>query len=140
MTWQITKYQAGTFGRCPRVYCDGQFCLPVGLSDLPGRNTVKLFCPRCEELYSPKSRYQSEFVGHCEAACAHARVLGHEAAIDGSFFGTTFPHMLFTVHPHLRPGRSAEKYEPRIYGFKIHPSAHAKQLKYAAELSQQGDL
>eukprot|EP00127_Corallochytrium_limacisporum_P005115 Clim_evm21s199 gene=Clim_evmTU21s199 len=100
----IEKYQHGLFGYCARVLCEEQPALPVGLSDIPGQSTVKLFCPKCEEVYHPKySR--------------HAR-------IDGAFFGTTFPHMLFAVTPELRPTRSQEKYVPRIYGFKVHESAY----------------
>lgn len=36
------------FGRCPRVLCGGQQCLPVGQSDVPRISTVKIFCPKCE--------------------------------------------------------------------------------------------
>lgn len=49
----IDKYNAMEFGRCPRVYCQGQAVLPVGQSDIPRMNTVKLFCPRCEDIYYP---------------------------------------------------------------------------------------
>jgi hypothetical protein len=41
-------------GRCPRVYCQGQALIPVGLSDLPRLHTVKLYCPRCRDIYFPK--------------------------------------------------------------------------------------
>jgi casein kinase II subunit beta len=50
----VDKYNAMEFGRCPRVYCQGQAVLPVGQSDIPRMNTVKLFCPRCEDIYYPK--------------------------------------------------------------------------------------
>jgi hypothetical protein len=44
---------------CPRrVLCDGQPCLPVGNSDLPGVSTVKIFCPKCEDIYYPRIDYQ----------------------------------------------------------------------------------
>jgi hypothetical protein len=41
-----------------RVLCDGQPCLPVGTSDLPGTSTVKIFCPKCEDIYYPRIDYQ----------------------------------------------------------------------------------
>lgn len=99
----IEKYRNGDFGVCPRVYCEDQAVLPVGLSDLPSQSTVKLHCPRCEDVFNPKSKHQQ---------------------IDGAYFGRTFPHMLFAVHPQLRPPRATQKYVPTIYGFKIHPSAY----------------
>lgn len=70
----LEKYKRAEFGRCPRVLCYSQTLLPVGLSDLPFQKAVKLFCPRCEDIYSPKS--------------------SRHGTIDGAFFGTTFPHML----------------------------------------------
>lgn len=47
----------------------------------------------------------------------------NQASIDGAHFGTSFPHILFQVYPKLLPSKSIEKFTPRIYGFKIHPSA-----------------
>ncbi|KAL0792955.1 hypothetical protein Bca101_064332 [Brassica carinata] len=35
----LDKYKNYDFGRCPRVYCCGQPCLPVGQSDLPRSST-----------------------------------------------------------------------------------------------------
>lgn len=79
----LDKYQNKDFGVCPRVYCNGQHCLPVGLSDIPGEQTVKIYCPRCNDVYFPRaSRHQH---------------------LDGVYFGTTFPHMLFAVHPDVSP-------------------------------------
>lgn len=73
--------------------------MPVGLSDLPRTATVKLYCCHCEDVYNPKSS-------------AHN-------AIDGAYFGTTFPHLFFQSFPHLRPARSEQVYVPKIFGFRI---------------------
>jgi len=108
------KFKRGEFGCCPRVYCSGQRVVPVGCSDRFGEHTVKLFCPNCNDLYFPKS------VRQC---------------VDGSFFGTTFPHMLFHAHPELLPPcKHQQPYVPRIFGFRIHASAH----EVKAQLEQLG--
>ncbi|GAA6063428.1 hypothetical protein JCM10212_002614 [Sporobolomyces blumeae] len=82
----IDKYKKGDFGRCPRVLCYGQSLLPLGLSDIPYQKAVKLYCPRCEDLYSPKS--------------------SRHGSIDGAYFGSTFCHMLFMVYPGMIPSKS----------------------------------
>jgi len=106
------KYQAGDFGHCPRVYCENQPMLPIGLSDVPGEAMVKLYCPKCWDVYTPKSSRHHH--------------------IDGSYFGTGFPHMLFMVHPEYRPKRPATQFVSRLYGFKIHPMAYQIQQTAAA--------
>jgi casein kinase II subunit beta len=133
------KYRTAAFGRCPRVFCQGQPVLPVGLSDLPRNYTVNVFCPRCHGLFFPKSTRQ--------------------ANIDGAYFGTTFPHLYLMTHPvrimmHLYyrdkggfwknicscffcfvcyrslvilqdmiPAKPLQSYVPRVYGFKVHESS-----------------
>ncbi|GJY42023.1 putative casein kinase II subunit beta-4 [Tanacetum coccineum] len=58
MSAMLEKYKNYDFGRCPRVYCCGQPCLPVGQSDIPRSSTVKIYCPKCEDIYYPRSKYQ----------------------------------------------------------------------------------
>lgn len=77
----LEKYELSHFGHCPRVYCSGARVLPVGRTDTPGQETVKLFCPSCLDVYTPpNSRFQ---------------------AVDGAFFGTTFGCLFFMTFPEL---------------------------------------
>ncbi len=127
----VDKYKKCDFGRCPRVICEGQGLLPMGLNDNSGVKSVKLYCPRygtthlnpvpslsllpslytdscgrtsrCEDIYNPKS--------------------SKHAAIDGAYFGTSFHNMLFQVYPALIPTKSRRRYEPKIFGFKVHAAA-----------------
>lgn len=66
---------------------------PAGLSDIPGEAMVKLYCPKCMDVYTPKSSRHHH--------------------TDGAYFGTGFPHMLFMVHPENRPKRPANQFVPR---------------------------
>ncbi|KAL7164968.1 hypothetical protein ACSBR2_040791 [Camellia fascicularis] len=100
MAAMLEKYKNAEFGRCPRVYCCGQPCIPVGQSDIPRQSTVKIYCPKCEDIYSPRSRFQNN--------------------IDGSYFGTTFPHLFLMTYGHLNPQKASQSYVPRVFGFKIH--------------------
>ncbi|CAE6214735.1 unnamed protein product [Arabidopsis arenosa] len=96
----LDKYKNYDFGRCPRVYCCGQPCLPVGQSDLPRSSTVKIYCPKCEDIYYPRSKYQGN--------------------IDGAYFGTTFPHLFLMTYGHLKPPKATQNYVQRVFGFKLH--------------------
>ncbi|OEL19078.1 Casein kinase II subunit beta [Dichanthelium oligosanthes] len=85
----LDKYKTVDFGRCPRVNCSGQPCLPVGQSDIPrsSHRALPLIC-------------------HVD--------------IDGTYFGTTFPHIFLMTYPHLKPQKPSQQYVPRVFGFKIH--------------------
>lgn len=131
------------------MLCYGQYLLPVGLSDIPYQKAVKLYCPRCEDIYSPKST--------------------RHGSIDGAYFGSTFPHMLFMVHPQMVPAKSpvqntsastsggnhhgsagagaaaagaptaalkAERYRPRIFGFLVHDTAKLQRWQGAVRDDQ----
>ncbi|TCD63941.1 casein kinase 2 regulatory subunit [Steccherinum ochraceum] len=154
----LEKYKRADFGRCPRVLCQSQPLLPVGLTDIPYQKAVKLYCGRCEDIYSPKS--------------------SRHGSIDGAYFGTSFPHLLFLVYPTLIPPKSgavevgtaargsndtegnkrsrrvrdeqeiytegmgegfstasvalkADRYRPRIFGFQIHEIAKLQRWQEA---------
>ncbi|OAY65935.1 Casein kinase II subunit beta [Ananas comosus] len=100
MAAMLDKFKNYDFGRCPRVYCCGQPCLPVGQSDIPRSSTVKIYCPKCEDIYYPRSKYQGN--------------------VDGAYFGTTFPHLFLMTYGHLKPQKPSQRYIPRVFGFKIH--------------------
>lgn len=108
----IEKYLGNEFGICPRFYCENQAMLPIGLSDVPGEAMVKLYCPKCMDVYTPKSSRHHH--------------------VDGAYFGTGFPHMLFMVHPEYRSKKPANQFVPRLYGFKIHPMAYMIQQQAAS--------
>ncbi len=48
----------------------------------------------------------------------------YQCSIDGAYFGTTFPHLMLMTYPTYRPPKSVEEYVPRVFGFKLHPSAY----------------
>lgn len=132
------KYELGHFGACPRTNCEQARTLPVGLSDIPGEDTVKLFCPSCLDVYvPPNSRFQT---------------------VDGAFFGRTFGALFLLTFPdydltrrgsevlsnslsrvvaseptlngfyekNIAPGLGAGRiYEPKIYGFRVSERARS---------------
>ena len=57
---------------------------------------------------------------------------------DGAYFGTTFPHLLLMTYPSLRPPPAADSYVPRVFGFKLHPSALGREPAGAAGASSSG--
>ena len=110
MQRMFEKYQEAEFGRCPRVNCHGQSCLPVGLSDQQRNYPVNIYCPKCQELYYPRSTKQ--------------------AGLDGAFFGTTFAHMFLLSYPELIPRKPTSVYIPKIYGFKINRESAYYTLRF----------
>ncbi|KAH9951628.1 casein kinase II regulatory subunit-domain-containing protein [Amylocystis lapponica] len=124
----VDKYEAGAFGSCPRVYCNGCNVVPCGRSDLPGLDTVKLFCPNCNDIYTPPS---SRFQG-----------------VDGAFFGTTFAHLFFQSYRELAPApfwkppsTSGSSTSPRSSGGSpshvppfVNPNPHGGQKRAAGKV------
>ncbi|EPY39954.1 casein kinase II subunit beta [Angomonas deanei] len=96
------KFANCDFGTCPRVFCGGQAVLPVGQSDVVRESSVKLFCPKCEDIYYPRS--------------------SRHKSLDGAFWGTTFPHLLLLQmrdNPSKTIPKPVQRYVPRIYGFRV---------------------
>lgn len=104
------KYANKDFGTCPLIQCCGQPVLPLGLRDEMGVDTVKIFCPKCQNVYHPSPiRYRN-------------------SAIDGAAFGTTFAHLFLMTFNNLVPDGLSEEsaYVPRVFGFRVHPSARQR--------------
>mgnify|MGYP000934523464 CR=1 FL=1 len=98
------KYLNVDFGRCHRVFCEGQPALPIGQSDTLRHTTVNIFCPKCKEIYFPKS--------------------SRHGNIDGAYFGTSFPHLFLMAFPHLCIDSATNvTFVPRVYGFKINSAS-----------------
>ena len=57
------KVQRGVYGKCPRTACKGQHVIPMGLSIELGVDTVKLWCPKCHDIYNCDSKLDGAFFG-----------------------------------------------------------------------------
>lgn len=118
LTAMASKFERNEFGSCPRYYCDGMHLIPCGATDSPGQETVRLYCPCCNDIYLPSS----------------SRYLN----IDGSFFGTSFPGLLLQKFPEIenqcriRINKvNQENFGLRLFGFKINEaSASGPRMKW----------
>ena len=105
------KFLDGIYGYCPRLLCNKQVMLPVGLSEDLRYSQVKVFCPLCQEVYKPRDIFYG-FQG--------AKKLIKFDLPDGIFFGTSFPQAFLINFPDLDPRISeSERYIPKLYGFRI---------------------
>lgn len=93
------KYLAGSFGLCPRVMCEKQHVLPVGVSEELRTSRVKLYCPKCQDIYFPKQKLSD---------------------VDGAYFGTSFPHLFFLNFPDVVIEKGKKLFVPKLYGFKLY--------------------
>ena len=84
-----------------------------------GADTVKIFCPKCQNVYQPPQIRSSR---------SHSLDDVGSASVDGAAFGTTFPHLfLMTFHNLVPEGPSPDsKYVPRIFGFRVHKSSKSR--------------
>ena len=104
------KFINGVFGYCPRMLCNKQVLLPIGLSEDIRYSQVKVFCPLCQEVYKPRDI----FYGYSDK-----KIFKFDLP-DGVFFGTSFPQSFLMHFPDLDPRiNSPTKYIPKLYGFRI---------------------
>lgn len=100
------KYERNCFGSCPRYYCDGMHLIPIGRFDSPGIETVRLYCPNCNDIYLPSS----------------SRYLN----IDGAFFGTSFAGMFMKMFPEIKRQsneRTRDIFQLKLFGFRLNEMA-----------------
>lgn len=91
------KFEKGIFGECPRYACDGQKLLPIGETTTPKKHSVKLFCPKCRDIYRG------------------------DGDLNGAHFGTSFPQAFLIEYPELNTKDEFKPYESTIYGFAVQP-------------------
>ena len=92
------KFIKNVFGSCPRILCDRQSVLPFGMSEKLCISRVKIYCPKCNDIYIPQKKFFD---------------------IDGAYFGCSFPHIFLQTFPDLIPKEKPALFIPKIYGFNI---------------------
>eukprot|EP00591_Stephanopyxis_turris_P002260 CAMPEP_0195507974 /NCGR_PEP_ID=MMETSP0794_2-20130614/1302_1 /TAXON_ID=515487 /ORGANISM="Stephanopyxis turris, Strain CCMP 815" /LENGTH=252 /DNA_ID=CAMNT_0040634815 /DNA_START=111 /DNA_END=866 /DNA_ORIENTATION=- len=122
------KFLRGQFGHCPLYSCKNQKVLPIGMSDVVGQCPVKVYCPRCQDVYdTPRS------------------------GLDGAFFGRTFLPFLLLCAPELIPKDAkipVPRFQPTVFGYRIHKSSPywtrrlvtKKELQQAEEAAKKKEL
>jgi hypothetical protein len=108
-----SQYAAKDFGSCALIQCSGQPVLPVGLKDEMGADAVKIYCPKCHQVYHPPPVRSRASNG---------------TGVDGAAFGTTFPHLFLMTFSNLVPDPLPMEatYVPRVFGFRVHKSARQR--------------
>jgi len=112
----LEKFLLSGFGSCPRVLCNHQNLLPLGLTEMKGKHSVKLYCGQCEDVY------------HCNSS--------RHKNIDGAYFGMTFPHLFYLVFAELKPKNKKQIYVPRVFGFRLDPTSHQRSLETRQRLKK----
>ena len=106
------KYHYSMFGICPRLLCDKQEVVPIGMDEELSISRVKVYCPKCEDVYLPRMKFVD---------------------IDGAYFGCSFPNIFFQTFPELLPTDKQNKYIPKIYGFRLYGMPGSKYEKIVEE-------
>ncbi|SOV15297.1 casein kinase II beta chain [Plasmodium sp. gorilla clade G2] len=105
------KYIKGDFGTCPRVSCAQHNVLPIGLFDQMKIAKVHVYCPLCQEIYKI---HEDEKV-----------------YLDGSFFGTSFPHILLQTYPYYATLKTPPYCSSKIFGFNVYQNFTRTEYKLA---------
>ena len=92
------KFTKNVFGTCPRILCNRQPVLPIGMSEELSIARVKVYCPKCKDVYIPRMRFVD---------------------IDGAYFGCSFPHIFLQTFPDFIPKEKPVLFVPKIYGFVV---------------------
>jgi casein kinase II subunit beta len=117
------KFARQEFGRCPRVLCNAQACLPCGIFEELRRGFVRSFCPTCKQIYVPKGRV---------------------AELDGAYFGPSLPSMFLLTYPGIASSQESttakaatswvpQYFTPKVFGFRVHGRKSVVQLKLEAD-------
>ena len=88
------KYSKNVFWVCPRILCNRQSVLPIGKYEDLRIARVKVYCPKCKDIYVPR-------MGIID--------------LDGAYFGCSFPHIFLQTFPDYIPKEKLELYIPKIY-------------------------
>lgn len=99
------KVLENTFGICPRVLCKKQKVLPIGLSEDLAISRLKVYCPKCHEVYYPRLKLEN---------------------VDGAYFGCSFPFIFLEEYPEFVTNDPVIYYIPKVFGFKIYAKKGSK--------------
>ncbi|EAY20900.1 Casein kinase II regulatory subunit family protein [Trichomonas vaginalis G3] len=93
------SYQEGAYGKCPRIACNGQKCIPYGMSTKYGVSPCLIYCPRCKDVYRSPNPEMNRW--------------------DGCAFGPYFAHVFERDLSHLLKIPKCEECKLSIKGFKL---------------------
>ena len=96
----VNRQKEHVFPQCPRLLCKKTTCFPCGVSEVPGTETVKMYCPNCNAIYNVKDEKIKN--------------------IDGAYFGLNWLKDVFKEHPELKLSEEVPEYVPTIFGFRIY--------------------
>ncbi len=126
------KYDKKEFGCCERVYCHSTPLIPIGLSNIPGTDSIKLFCSTCMDVYRPPLLFDTVdacFFGTLFASAFYAKYesdLNIKTTIEESdsssdsftaSTGSDFSMKSTQVY------KNQHQYIPKIFGFRINENA-----------------